>query len=325
MATIVLVHGIAQQQYGADVLENQWLPALASGVRTAGFGPLADRLWRDRASPEGIEARMAFYGQLFLRPDQQGDAPVDLTPEEERLAEALGEEWLTRGAERSSNLRVNQAASRELAYLHGQVGTQEQGARALIRHVLSSVARLPWFARVGMAFAERFVNRTLQQVTRYLTDDTVRAAALAAVEALVDAETQIVIGHSLGSVIAYEAVHRLTHPLPVLLTLGSPLGLNTIIVQHLRPQPPGFPPLVRRWVNVADRDDLIAAEPDLAPLFSPGLPVGALFESGYTVENGAEPHRADFYLTKVQVGKPVGETLSPIHGGTPRLSHSNRS
>ncbi|HEY5870212.1 MAG TPA: hypothetical protein VI542_32365 [Candidatus Tectomicrobia bacterium] len=310
MATIVCVHGIAQQQYGADVLENQWLPALASGVRTAGFDALADRLWRDRASPDGIEARMAFYGHLLLRPDQQGDTPDDLTPEEARLAEKLGEEWLTRGAVRSSNVRVKQAAARELAYLRGQVGAQEQGIRALARSGLSSVARLPWFARVGMAFAERFVYRALKQVTCYLTDDAVRAAALATVAAHVDAETQIVIGHSLGSVIAYEAAHQLMHPLPLLLTLGSPLGLNTIIVQHLHPQPPGFPPLVRRWVNVADREDLIAAEPDLASLFSQGLPTTALFESGYTVDNGAEPHRADFYLTKAVVGKPVGETLS---------------
>jgi len=325
MATIVCVHGIAQQQYGADVLENLWLPALASGVRAAGFDVLADRLWRDRASPEGIEARMAFYGHLFLRPDQQGDAPGDLTPEEARIAQTLGEEWLTRGAVRSSSVRVKQAAARELAYLRGQVGTQEQGARALARHVLSSVARVPWFARVGMALAERFVDRALQQVTQYLMDDAVRAAVLTTVTALVDAETQIVVGHSLGSVIAYEAAHQLTHPLPLLVTLGSPLGLDTIIVQRLHPQPPGFPPFVRRWVNIADREDLIAAEPNLAPLFSEGLPAGAIFESGYTVDNGAEPHRADFYLTKAQTGKPVGETLSVSHGGAMCRSHGKGS
>jgi hypothetical protein len=247
MATIVLVHGIAQQQYGADVLENLWLPALASGVRAAGFDALADRLWRGRASPEGIEARMAFYGHLFLRPDQQGDTPGDLTPKEARLAETLGEEWLTRGVERSSNLRVKQTAAQELAYLRGQVGTHEQGTRALARSVLSSVARLPWFARVGMAFAERFVNRALKQVTRYLTDETIRAAALATVAAYMDAETQIVIGHSLGSIIAYEAAHRITHPLPLLLTLGSPLGLHTIIVQYLHPQPPGVLSGASHW------------------------------------------------------------------------------
>jgi ATP-dependent exoDNAse (exonuclease V) alpha subunit len=64
-------------------------------------------------------------------------------------------------------------------------------------------------------------------------------------------------------VVAYEAAQRMTQPLPLLLTLGSPLGLQTIVYQRLRPQPPGFPPKVRRWVNIADRNDFIAAEPDL--------------------------------------------------------------
>lgn len=172
------------------------------------------------------------------------------------------------------------------------------------------MARIPWFARLGMGFAERFVIKALVQVTRYLTDDTIRETALATVMGLMDAETKIVIGHSLGSVVAYEAAHRLTHPLLLLLTIGSPLGLETIIYQRLRPQPPIFPPLVRRWVNVNDRNDLVAAEPNLVPMFSGYLPVNALFECGYTVDNGAEPHRADFYLGKKKVGRPVGETLS---------------
>src|SRR6516225_8981118 len=49
--------------------------------------------------------------------------------------------------------------------------------------------------------------------------------------------------HSLGSVVAYEATQELEHPLPLLITLGSPLGLNTIVYQRLRPQPPSFPPM----------------------------------------------------------------------------------
>ena len=43
MATIVLVHGIAQEQKSADTLEEEWLPDLAGGVRAAGFsGTLTD-------------------------------------------------------------------------------------------------------------------------------------------------------------------------------------------------------------------------------------------------------------------------------------------
>ena len=76
------------------------------------------------------------------------------------------------------------------------------------------------------------------------------------------------------------------------------------------PQPPGFPPQVARWVNVADRDDFVAAAPDLTRLFATGQPTGALLEGGWTVDNGAEPHRATFYLTKQQTARPIGQTLT---------------
>jgi hypothetical protein len=69
---------------------------------------------------------------------------------------------------------------------------------------------------------------------------------------------------------------------------------------------------VQRWVNVADQDDFIAVEPRLEGLFK-ALPAGAVFEGGYTVDNGAEPHNANFYLGKAQVGKPIGEVLSGAH------------
>jgi hypothetical protein len=69
-------------------------------------------------------------------------------------------------------------------------------------------------------------------------------------------------------------------------------------------------PPSRRWVNVADTDDFIAAEPDLAALFSAGIPEGATFEGGYTVDNGAQPHCGTFYLGKVQVGRPIGQVLA---------------
>ena len=78
MAEIVLVHGIDQQQKSADMLESQWTPCLAGGVRTAGFPEVADCIWRESHKPGSIETRMAFYGSLFLAPGQQGDDPANL-------------------------------------------------------------------------------------------------------------------------------------------------------------------------------------------------------------------------------------------------------
>jgi hypothetical protein len=309
MAKIVLIHGIGQEQYAADKLEAEWLPALAGGIRTSGFPQIADLMWRERHRQGAIEARMAFYGHLFLRPDQQGIDPCELDSEQTVLADQLAELWLRRAADRASSLKEKATAARELAHITGTVGIEEQGYKSGIREVVKSLAKLRWFATLGMAVAERLVVKSLVQVTRYMTDESVRMEVQRILKGLIAPDTQIIIGHSLGSIIAYEAAHHLERPLLLLVTIGSPLGLDTIVYPRLRPQPPVFPPRVLRWVNVADRDDFIAAEPDLTKLFSAAMPPEAKFESSYTVENGAEPHSAVFYLTKAITGRPIGETL----------------
>jgi hypothetical protein len=311
MAEIVLVHGIAQEQASADSLERDWVPALAGGVRNAGFESLADQINWKVGNPDRISARIAFYGHLFLATGQQGAAPCELNPEEEALAEELATEWLRHVVERASRENVRRTGKRELAFVTGQMGA-EQGAGGVVRSAIASLARIPGVVPFGMAFAQRFVNRSLAQVTRYLTDDTIRSGALESVSKLVGSETKVIIGHSLGSVVAYEAAHRLRQPLSLLVTLGSPLGLQNVIYQRLRPQPPTFPPNIRRWVNFADPDDFIATEPKLGGFFRTGMPSDAVFEGDYTVNNGAMPHNAEFYLTKKEVGKKVGDVFTAI-------------
>jgi hypothetical protein len=215
MAVIVLVHGIDQQQKSADKLESEWLPALAGGVRTAGFSDLADRLWRAAGTPGGVETRMAFYGNLFLAPGQQGDEAPPFTPDEAELAEALALEWLRHAATRATEEKVRETGARELAYVTRQMGV-EQGMGSIVRSAIGSLTRFSWFAPFGMAFAERFVYRALTQVTRYFTDETIRSATLESVNQLIGADTKVVIGHSLGSVVAYETVHRINQLLPLL-------------------------------------------------------------------------------------------------------------
>jgi hypothetical protein len=268
MAKVVMIHGIAQEQMAADVLEEVWLPALAGGVRTAGFSRIADLLWRDKHSANVIDGRMAFYGHLFLQQDQQGGDVEELSFAEKKIADDLALRWLERAAVRAVNPKDQAVAARELAYVAGEPVEDEQGLRSGIREVVKSLAKLRWFGTVGMALAERFVNKSLVQVTKYLTDDSLRSAVQSIVSELVDSDTKIIIGHSLGSVIAYEAAQELKHQLPLLVTLGSPLGLDTVVYPRLRPQPPGFPQQVQRWINVADRNDFVAAEPDLTGFFN---------------------------------------------------------
>jgi len=308
MAEIVLIHGIAQEQETADSLESRWIPALAGGIRTAGHADLADKIWPvDRS--HGIEVRMAAFGDLFLAEGAMGSGEdlEDLNPEQLSVAEELAAEWLQRAATRESH-PDHETAVRELGYLnsdHEVMGLKEDIGRSIIH----AAARLPWFALGAVAVAERSVMKSLSQVTKYMTDSSLRKQIHERVRPHVGPETRVIIGHSLGSVVAYDIATRMGEALPLLLTLGSPLGLRNVIYDRLDPQPPTYPAMVRRWVNVADLNDLIAAEPDLTALFNRAKPAEALFECGWIVENGAKPHQGEYYLGKREVGQPIAESL----------------
>lgn len=308
MATIVLVHGIAQEQLTPDTMEQDWIPAIAGGLRLAGRPDLADRLWR-HARPGDLEVRLAFYGDLFLAEDQQGEADEPLPLPAQHLADALLTEWVERVAARSTDPRDRQNGQRARAILESP--EDRQGLRAGLRPVLTALTRTRPLATLSEGIARSFLNKALHQVSCYLTDNTLRNQVQARVATHLGRDTRVLIGHSLGSVVAYEAAHRHPHPLPALITLGSPLGMRTIVYERTRPQPPTVPPQVERWINVADRDDLVAASLDLTAQF-PG-PAGVL-ENTYTVDNGARPHDATFYLAKKTVANAIAEALSDPQG-----------
>lgn len=308
MAQVVLVHGIAQEQESADSLERDWVPDLAGGVREAGCAQVADRLLGRHSTDQPIEVRMAFFGGLFRDQGEeiQGSTNVEMSVEDE-VAEALAREWLANLAERSGDPGERRGAEDSLALVRS-TPEDEQGAGEIARRAISFLGQRRYFAPLGFDLAQRLGNRALGQVSAYLGDDRVRQDALARVAGLIDDRTTVIVGHSLGSVVAYEAAWQLARPLALLITLGSPLGLETIVYDNVRPRPPGFPPQVVRWVNVADREDMIAAEPDLRRLFP--APPGRLPIEGVLIDNGAKPHSAASYLTSTSVGRPIGEALA---------------
>ncbi|HET6355939.1 hypothetical protein [Streptomyces sp.] len=85
--------------------------------------------------------------------------------------------------------------------------------------------------------------------------------------------------------------------------------------------------LLRRWISrfkpsadplagiagevpVVDRDDIVAARPHLTEFFGTNQPPPwAQIDSTYTVDNGASPHRANFYLTKAATGQAIADAM----------------
>jgi hypothetical protein len=305
MAVIILIHGIAQEQREPDELEAEWIRALAKGVGKAGFHDLSEQIQR-----RDVSIAMAYYGDLFRRHGAQGAADDEafekaLSTEMVDWVDRLGRSWLERAATRSSIEGVRRDAEKALERLQPVTGTA-QGSGSVAREIVAALAHVRWFAKPSFAVIEWTVRRSLRQVSMYMGNiDGTRDTVLRRVAALSDPNTRVIIGHSLGSVAAYETARRLESKLPLLLTLGSPLGLETIVYERLVPQPPTYPPLVERWANVADLEDLIAADPNLAPRFSP-TPVGRL--ESLLVRN-TSPHAAVDYLATPEAGRLIWEIL----------------
>ena len=107
----------------------------------------------------------------------------------------------------------------------------------------------------------------LWQVSAFLEDiEGSRRQVLDRFAAAMADDTRVVIAHSLGSVVAYEAAHEIGFDLDALITLGSPLGVDGYVRHRLTP-PDLIPPGVGRWVNICHPTEPVALTNELAPIF----------------------------------------------------------
>jgi hypothetical protein len=289
VSAVVGVHGIAQQQVGRHQLRAPWSRALADGV---------ERATGARVGVPDLD--IAFFGDLFLprgRDGAKGDGAqltlADISDADVAFVLAAADEVLTD----SELLAAAQAPPKGFPGLPGPVLA-----------VIAAVDR-----RFGAHAGPLFVGE-LAQVRRYLTDTDLKRAVDARVAEAVGAGTRVVIGHSLGSVVALEHLRLCpTDQVELLLTLGSPLGLRAI--RELLPDPgfgtgPDGPANAGRWVNLRDRRDPVALAGDLRSWWP-------TVEDDDTLDNGRSPHAAERYLSKRQTGTAVRSALTDPPAASP--------
>jgi hypothetical protein len=293
---VVCVHGIGQQHKGENMLLAEWVPALRDGMRRAGASTVVESL-------ADAEVGCAFYGDVFRPPGRRlgvGDPRMsadDLTGFERELLMA----WWQSTAEVDQGVVAPDA--RTLSRVPGSV---QAGLRAL------SGSR--FFAEV----AERTLVLDLRQVSLYLSDQDVRTAVQNRVVAAIGGhEVRVLVGHSLGAVVAYEALCAHPEwPVQSLVTLGAPLGIRNLIFERLQPPPirttqggggvvGRWPGPVRAWTNVADAGDVVATVKDLCPQFGPKVEC-------YLINNGARAHAVTSYLTARETGAAITSALAGL-------------
>lgn len=290
---IVGIHGIAHTFLTAPQIEQEWLPAIQGGLEEAGFSRI-----------QSNEFRVAAYGAKFRSEGvRSGTLPQWTTADTQ-------DEWkkvmlLTWWQEASHLSQLNRGKADPLGEdLTIQSPDFEGRGRTLhtVQSALRQLAKSKYFRALG---GDRAILFLLNQVKEYLHNPQMKQAIQSRVIKEVTSDTRVIIGHSLGSVIAYECL--CAHPewnVETFVTLGSPLGMSPVVFDALKPAPEsgkGTYPHVKRWFNVADQGDIVALEKALAPRF------GAVEDR--LVHNGWESHSAIRYLNAKETGSAIATGL----------------
>ncbi|OAI22124.1 MULTISPECIES: hypothetical protein [Methylomonas] len=279
MTKIIGVHGVGYQFSGENTMRESWLPSLKDGLS------------RVNCQINDDDFRCAFYGDKF-RPSTKATTSPFFDAND--VAEGFESDLLKLWWEEASRIDRSVPCSDS---------TTKIGAPKQIQRALNALSQSKFFTNI----AERALVFDLKQVKLYLSDSETRREVRKRVEDTISSDTRVVIAHSLGSIVTYEAL--CAHPewqVQVLVTLGSPLGIRNLIFDRLEPTPSHgigkFPSCVKHWVNIADTGDVVALVKNLSSCFGQRI-------QDVQISNGAQAHDATRYLTSKELGEAIALEL----------------
>lgn len=247
---MVGVHGIAQQQSGPARQEKAWRHAFYRGLRHA-------------RCPEDEFPTLAvpFYGNLFRKgsPYLDGVAAPNFEFIEEQRWEA-DEIAFVAGALDEITEELSESVLDDLWLTSPNLGPPALIPPPLLRGLAAIDRR--WGTGRGLLLVG-----VLRQVNAYLFVPEAGEQIRQIVSDTLTDETRVLVGHSLGSVIAYDLLLRGAAPqIQTLVTLGSPLPLATVR-SALPPLASGtvVPGADLLWCNVYDPWDVVTAGHGLEP------------------------------------------------------------
>lgn len=175
------------------------------------------------------------------------------------------------------------------------------------------------------------LQSTAEEVKRYFKNDNniaceIREVLKAQLRPLLENNDKILlVGHSLGSVIAYDALWELSHvekienKVDIFLTLGSPLGMNYVQKRIKGSGYKGrmrYPANINRWINISSEGDITALDRVFADDFADMIDLKMVeaiedhcqgIYNFFRNEEGLNPHRSYGYLVNPAVGKVIAD------------------
>ncbi len=288
-ARLLLVHGRSQQGKDPAALKAEWLDALATGAGAAGV-----------TLPQGLQVDFPFYGDLldgFAR-----DVELPLTEDIQARGESIVDaDFLRFQAEMADELRLAAGITDgEIDAAYGE-NPRPKGPQnwEWVQAILRTLDR-----RAG-GLSRSTLETFMRDVYLYTQKALVRDAIDEVVANELTEGPTVVVGHSLGSVVAYNVLRRsqLNLDVRLFITLGSPLAVRSIRDEF---RPLRYPP-ASGWFNAFDERDVVA----LYPLDGNNFPVSPAIENYDQVDNQTgNRHGIVGYLDDRVVAQRIVELLS---------------
>lgn len=279
MSQLIGVHGIGKQYLGRNQILDDWIPALTDGLERA-TGRRARRADLD----------LAFYGHLFRPVDPESEAK---SPPSDEAASQLAD------LDDAEIVELTEAVE-EIVTPADLAGAAADADKAFIWLPVPVQFLVGAIERRFPAASAILCLGVMRQVRTYLRDPQLKAEIDQITAEAADGAT-VLLGHSLGSVVAYEYLRQHPdHSVKLLITLGSPLGLR-MVRNRLQVGQLG----ATRWVNVRARNDPVTAAGALDRWY-PGV------VEPTPVKNGGDAHAAERYLDSRAVGTTLIEVLPEL-------------
>lgn len=238
---LMFVHGRSQGGKVPADLSATWLEALRKGLKAEGL-----------SLPNKIEVDFPFYADRL--DDFVSDFELPADPAFVPKGSPVFDEYAAFKAEVADEMRMRANISdgqvqAEAGDLPAEKGPQNWAwVQAIIRLLDRNLTGV----------SEGTIEVFLRDVFLYSRKKVVRNAIDKIVAASLTSDTTVVVGHSLGSVVAYNVLRNAATKPSMLVTVGSPLGIRA-----LRPglgvltNPSGK----KGWYNAYDPRDVVALYP----------------------------------------------------------------
>ncbi|WP_371494609.1 hypothetical protein OG871_05615 [Kitasatospora sp. NBC_00374] len=313
---LVFVHGIGGLRETRAEL-NAWLRALAAGLREADYPHLVSSLTQGWA----VENRFANYSDVYLPQQTQGGQDDAMTEAETAITVDLLTEIIDARLADGNDLEKHQLLSlrQQLHPTGREQGVGDQVRR--ISYICTSLLNVPVLRETAQWASGRRLLADISQVGRYLSRRTVpgtdRSLDLRARERVLSelepGRPAIVVAHSLGTVVALEALQEYGGLVALFVTLGSPIATPAVVLPRLRPRPIRAPATVQRWLDFWDHDDIVVPKRSIEKCITPNA-AGVKPHSEQVSSDGLWVHSATTYLAKRNVAGRIAEVIAALAG-----------